>query len=755
MKKELLAPAGDIEAGYAALYYGADAVYLGLEKFSARATATNFNEKALNEFVAYAHHLNRKVFVAINTLIQESELKDLSSELDICSRCQVDAVIIQDLGVARIIHENYPNLEIHASTQMAVHNKEGAIYLQKLGFSRVVLARELTLSEIEEIAAIPNLETEAFIHGALCYSYSGLCMFSSVETGRSANRGKCLYPCRAAFKSDEGEKHLFSMKDMALQSEILKMPVTSLKIEGRKKSALYVAAVTDYYRRILEGRGADEQKENNIKQIFSRPWTKFHFNGRNKEIIDRDFVGHRGLLIGKIEQLSDNSMTFVTKHEISRYDGLQIDVEGQEKPFGFSLQVMKIDDKVVFDVKKSSRVEIMLPRKLPVLKKGQNIYLSSSTAVKNAYDYTKPKPDGFKIRHSIAVELIICENKVQAISGDYKYEIEGEFTKAEHPEKILEAAEKAFGKTGDTVFELQKIELENPEELFVPVSILNELRRGLYEKIKIKIQVGSLPKVSEPRAVKSSQWIVKTDDLDSLLKLNLDDFAEIIFMLAVDTNPDILKIIPKEKLRLALPTVCRKVDDYQQLIGGLIEQGYRKWEVANYWGMEILADKNLDITIDSSIYMLNSQAIEMAKNMEISRVTISVEDTIENMKKLAIVSPLPVCMAVYQDVPLFISAGCVRTNSCRTCLKDEKWTVITKDNKNYDVLSKNCQTMVFAERALCLASEAKEIKADFYRLDILYKKYTPEKFYEIFEKIRNFADLENSTKVNLSRSKFF
>ena len=168
-KQELLAPAGDIEAGYAALYYGADAVYLGLSKFSARATATNFDADTLDEFTAYAHNLNRKVYVALNTVLQESELPELIKSPDICTRCKVDGLIIQDLGVARVMREQYPWFEMHASTQMAVHNKEGALFLQKMGFKRVVLARELTAAEIREIAAIPNLETEAFIHGALCY----------------------------------------------------------------------------------------------------------------------------------------------------------------------------------------------------------------------------------------------------------------------------------------------------------------------------------------------------------------------------------------------------------------------------------------------------------------------------------------------------------------------------------------------------------------------------------------------------------
>ena len=183
MKTELLAPAGDIEAGYAALYYGADAVYLGLQQFSARATATNFSEDNLNEFVGYAHHLGRKVYAAINTLVQEDELPDLLKTFDICLRCKVDAVILQDLGVARIIRKSYPEWKCTPVRKWPFTIKKARWLCRSKGFSRVVVARELTLNEIKEIAAIPGLETEAFVHGALCYSYSGVCLFSSFGNG--------------------------------------------------------------------------------------------------------------------------------------------------------------------------------------------------------------------------------------------------------------------------------------------------------------------------------------------------------------------------------------------------------------------------------------------------------------------------------------------------------------------------------------------------------------------------------------------
>ena len=260
MQTELLSPAGDIEAAYSAFYFGADAVYLGLRQFSARAEAVNFTPAELDEITAYAHSIGKKVYVAVNTVMQESELPALLETLAVCERCRVDAVIVQDWGVARLVRRVFPTLVLHASTQMAIHNLAGALAMKRMGFSRVVLARELSLPEIRQIQAESGLEVEVFIHGALCYSYSGLCLFSSMTTGRSANRGKCVYSCRDTFRLNGRQYHPFSMKDLALEKEVLKLPGLSLKIEGRKKTALYVGAVTDYYRRILDTGKIDANK---------------------------------------------------------------------------------------------------------------------------------------------------------------------------------------------------------------------------------------------------------------------------------------------------------------------------------------------------------------------------------------------------------------------------------------------------------------------------------------------------------------
>ena len=181
MKHELLAPAGGLEAGYAALHYGADAVYLGLSRFSARAGAENFTPEELDELTAYAHSLGRKVFVALNTILSEAEVRELPEIFRTLAQTKVDALIIQDLGVLHLAKKLLPEVELHASTQMAVHNVAGVKFLQRLGFKRVVLARELSLAEIKEIAAAaPDVDMEVFVQGALCYSYSGQCLFSAL-----------------------------------------------------------------------------------------------------------------------------------------------------------------------------------------------------------------------------------------------------------------------------------------------------------------------------------------------------------------------------------------------------------------------------------------------------------------------------------------------------------------------------------------------------------------------------------------------
>lgn len=752
--KELLAPAGDIEAGYAALYYGADAVYLGLKQFSARATANNFSAQELNEFTGYAHHLRRKVFVTINTVLQESELKDLLCNLEVCRQAKVDALIVQDLGVAGIVKQYYPELALHASTQMAVHNKEGALALQKLGFERVVLARELSLREIQDIATIKGLELECFIHGALCYSYSGICQFSSLDCGRSANRGKCMYPCRAEFSKNGIKSHYFSMKDMALSEDILQLPVYSLKIEGRKKNALYVAAVVDYYRKILDGKKDVGKYADNIKQIFARPWCKFHLHGKDKTVVDRDYVGHRGLAIGKVERAVGRKIIIKPTHKIARYDGLQIDIIGEEKPFGFALQNMRIGGKSVFEAKAGETVEVILPEANKKIKSGMPVYLASASEVKGAYNYSKPKPKEFWQKPKVDVKVKIEEHRITVSCGEVVNQITGDFGLARNPEKMMAAIREVFAKTGDELFDLGELAIENKASLFVPLSVLNELRRGLYAKIKIAEECVIINEVAPRKTRSDRRWIIKIDDSSKCQKIDFGEVDEIGYLLNENTTKSDITILPKSKIRIALPTICRNVAKMKLLIDELLGMGYKKWEINNYWGITMLPEKGIDLCFGNMIYMFNTQAIAMAKDMGATRITLPVEDTADNMRIISQKSSLPVAVTVWQNVPLFISAVCVRDNDCAKCNRKLQWSVLEKDGKNYRVRSENCQTMVFSESPFCAISELSQLNVEYAIADFCYMDYSADAVADIWQKLLNGEEPLFADKANLQRNVF-
>lgn len=275
---ELLAPAGGMAQLKAAVQSGADAVYLGAGSFSARAGAANFSYEELKEAVRYCHVYGVKVHCAINTLIKEKEFELAASTAAQINECGADAVIVQDLGLAAYIKKTFPDIELHASTQMTVTSLEGVKYLEEKGFDRVVLARELSLEEIRKITSGAKAEIEVFVHGAICMSYSGQCLMSSMLGGRSGNRGRCAQPCRQFYELDgNGKKHgayVLSPKDMALiehLEELSRAGVTSLKIEGRLKSAEYVSAVTGVYRKYLDYAHKVEQRDmDELKNAFSR-----------------------------------------------------------------------------------------------------------------------------------------------------------------------------------------------------------------------------------------------------------------------------------------------------------------------------------------------------------------------------------------------------------------------------------------------------------------------------------------------------
>lgn len=311
-KIELLSPAGSPEALRAAIHNGADAVYLGGKAFGARAASANFNYEELSEAIAYAHKRKVKVYVTVNTLLQDEELNDCLAYVGFLYAEGVDAIIVQDLALIEAVRRCFPDLELHASTQMTATNAWDVQYLTQLGIRRVVLARECSLDEVDAIHAASAADLELFVHGALCMSYSGMCYFSAFHYGRSANRGSCAQPCRMRYTQEDrpgdGERHFLSLMDLSLVRHLdtLKShPVASLKIEGRMKRAEYVATVTRAYRTALDRDDLDDETkyklEMEIASVFHRGYTKgFLLDAPQSEMRSLDKASNRGIPVAKV-----------------------------------------------------------------------------------------------------------------------------------------------------------------------------------------------------------------------------------------------------------------------------------------------------------------------------------------------------------------------------------------------------------------------------------------------------------------------
>lgn len=748
MDTELLAPAGDLEAGYSALYFGADAVYLGLRRFSARAEATNFSPEDLDTFTAYAHSLGRKVYVAVNTLAQEEELQEAMNTLQTCADCHVDAVIVQDLGIARLVRRSFPELTLHASTQMAIHNLAGALALKKLGFKRVVLARELTWEEIQKIRQESGLEIEVFIHGALCYSYSGLCLFSSLETGRSANRGKCVYSCRDIFRIEGRETRAFSMRDLALEKEAGRLKGMSLKIEGRKKTALYVGAVTDYYRRILDTGKADISLSDNIKQIFARPWTKLHFYGKNKDVFTPDFAGHRGLLIGSVERTVNQSITFKLTHDIARYDGIQIDIPGGDKPFGFSVEQLTLNGKHVFEAKSHQTVTVNLPPHHPFIPKGASVYLASSTQVKSAYPYTKPKPGAYRNRYPLDVTVYLHADGLTAEAMGESITLATPLTPARQPTLVDSQVRTAFDKTGDTSFTLARLTVVNPEQLFAPASALNELRRRLYAILRIARKERFLPPTSLSASIRQTPlWSIKVHHPDMLSHVPFDQYDEAVIMLTTTYRPDAFQGLPIDKIRLALPPVMRGENLWKKTISTFLNAGFKRWEIGNLCGLSLLP-KNTEISFDFTIPVMNTQSLMSALELGASRVTFSPEDTRFNICRLAHSGGAQTCLIVYQDTPLFLSANCIRPYDCSACDRKPLEQHISNGKGQFRLMSQQCQTVVSDMRPLALGPSAGDIPTEWMRADFCWRLYEASEIACLYSQVKQAKQMAHTFTGN-------
>lgn len=661
MACELLAPAGNFETALAAFEAGADAVYCGLTEFSARAFAQNLTIDELSHLMRYARKRNRKVYVTFNTVIDEDSIDDAIEQLAELSRVRPDALIVQDIGVARICKKHFPNLELHASTQLVAHNLEGVLALGELGFTRVVLARELSLAEISSIVKrCGKIEIESFIHGALCYSISGLCLFGAMEKGRSGNRGKCPYCCRLPYESEEGGRKLlaFSMKDMRLGMDVRKLMdagVASLKIEGRMKSSLYVASVARYYRDIMDSVARPTLSEKDLETVYSRRTTKLYFDGQPKEsVIDTDSLGHLGTEIGEVKRVTRDRdglawLRFHTSRALEKHDGIQFEamVDGRHLGMGIAEMRQAISRRLVFEVNAGADVELLLTEELASeLKPGMKIYCSMSNAVKRKFPTPSFRLSDYQGREAIDLKVVLKSDGVSANGVT----IEAKLDKAKSPEKTKDGIRKAFSKLGDTEYHLSSIEIEDADGLFVPMSILNELRRKLVESLDAergKVNQGRLDtaKAEDCDGTDIALKPLRTIKLRAGMTVPKGEWDEVIVVMGEGGD------------RIATPVYTSELEFNRLRIAvkGMIRKGYKKWEASDLATLRMLKALGItDITADWTLYAFNSRALKTLSELGVRRFVAGAENCRENLQFLA-ESGYHIEFLKQQSTPLFIS----------------------------------------------------------------------------------------------------
>lgn len=575
MKKiEILAPVGNKEMLMTAVANQADAVYLGLENFNARAKADNFNSDNIRETVRLCHLYGIKVYITVNTLISDKELPSVILMIEKAYLANADAFIIQDIGLARVLKETFPNIELHASTQMGVCNVYGAKVLEKLGFSRVVVARETTLEDIKQIKKETNLEIEAFIQGALCVCYSGSCYLSSKLKNKSGNRGECLQLCRLPYKLVENgviKKHgyLLSTRDISLIERIddlINAGVCSLKIEGRLRRPAYLAQSINSVRNVLNNKSLSKQEDFNLKKVFSRGEFNKGIYLDNKNVgglINSDVNNHLGVKIGKVKRVLPfkeiYKILIESTHNICLGDGLKFIDKIEQSSMGVG-SVKKID-KNLYEVYGKAKPNV-----------GCDVYLTvDSVSEENLLNKQN--------LISVDAEIIAKVNTPLTIklkSKDSIIEYIGEVLSSAKNQPITsDDIIQSMKKTGDTYFKVNNIKVET-DNVFIAKSVLNNSRRVAYSMLEEKIiesyEMKNCKQFSKIEQNNRKNIQLNTDFnfylLESQSKLDKikDKKAQIIYAPDIYNIEDInkIRILVKEKfgskLYLYLPVIANYRD---------------------------------------------------------------------------------------------------------------------------------------------------------------------------------------------------
>lgn len=595
-KPELLVPAGDFECLVAGVQNGADAIYLGSDMFSARANAKNFSKEALKNAIEYCKIHNVKTNLTINTLILDSEFNDAVDLAKYAYEQGIDAIIVQDLGFAKYLIDNFKGLNVHASTQMSIHNLEGVLELQDLGFKRVVLSRELSMAEIEYIRNNSKVELEMFIHGALCISYSGQCLFSSLIGGRSGNRGKCAQACRLPYElvakdnSDSSfstldKGYLLSPRDLCSLKylpDLLNIGINSFKVEGRMKSPDYVATVTRIYRKYIDLALTtskyiiDEKDQKDLLQVFNRGgFSSGHLSAdANQNLIYKEKCNNIGLFLGNISNYNENQGHITLKINENLNIGDGISIEGETGTYTVSELMISnnnIKEAHIGDIVKLGRMKgrIKIGSKVYKISSKQLVDSAKLTYSENANVKKIPIKCFLTIKKGLPIEISLQVKNQEPFYSDVNIH----YTSNVFPEDSISSPIsedrliKQFSKLGNTPYCLEEIHIDMDNNLYIPsISSLNDIRRIAIDMLMTKVINSNKNSIKElPSSIISNtdtKVLMQDEKKISLLLENINESNDYSKLEGIDNLYIPLRLLVNKKYEDIILMLSNKFDTY-------------------------------------------------------------------------------------------------------------------------------------------------------------------------------------------------
>jgi putative protease len=733
---EILAPAGNMAALEAAVIAGADAVYLGSSEFSARAKAKNFNIEELKRAVKFAHLRNIKIFVTMNILISDDEMDDALKLVGKLYDIGVDALIVQDFGLAKEIRENFSDFEIHASTQMAVNNYYGALFLKEFGFSRVVLARETPIFEVLKIKEL-GIEIETFIHGALCVSYSGECLMSSMIGAKSGNRGECAQACRKAYEIYDLDKNLLADKKYYLSpkdlntldsvKDMIDAGAYSLKIEGRMKNPEYVYTVVSAYKKAIEG-GLTGDDKKDVTVAFNRGFTKGLFNGDfGRDFISYDRPDNRGIEIGRVISNSGGFTTVKFFEDVYPGDGIEFKRDG--RTFGIR------SDKF-FEKNKNHSIKLpKIPDNESTINRTFSVEWKEDVDRKlNEYEYKVPIDIKVKIKIGKKPEIFGEAENLEA-----NFVLDETIDVAKNSPITTDKIEENISKLGDTIFKIRNLEIDLEDKSFMRISSINALRRGLVEKLEKEILDRNLNR----RDILSVKFNNKTEhkETKSKIKVFFNKFEDLKNSKLKNIDEIIIRLKDLESFQKLYPNknvsiYLDKFYSYEEL-EKIREEILKSKNIDGIWinnigEYYIFKDDNLKINADIGLNIFNRDAVKFFEDLGLSSITLSPELNAAQIREISkektefnLISYGRVPVMTMDHCPYSVIKGCVNIKNCPSCMFKNYYLRDGKD-VDFEVLRQNTFTEIFNSYPILFDRYLEEVKGKNINFLILADEFTDE-----------------------------